>query len=119
MELTATTQGLNRIQLGRRRSTRTGLKSLVGLSGEDRQECSFTMPARASSLNEHGAAIHLQRELLVGSIVAVKNQRGTQVSARIVSQLIARDGVPTYAIEFVEQEDKAKDFWGITFPPAN
>ena len=77
------------------------------------------MPARATNLNRHGAAVQLHRELLVGSIVAVKNNRGTQISARVVSQLVARDGVPTFAIEFVEEDDKAKDFWGIIFPSAN
>jgi hypothetical protein len=95
------------------------LNSPVGLSGVDRQKCTFTMPARATNLNKHGAAVQLHRELLVGSIVAVKNKCGIQVSARVVSQLGARDGSPTYAIEFVDEDDKAKDFWGITFPPAN
>ena len=95
------------------------LHSPVGLSGQDRHKCSFTTPARATNLNKHGAAVQLHRELLVGSIVTVKNKCGIQVSARVVSQLLARDGVPTYAIEFVEEDDKAKDFWGITFPPAN
>ncbi len=76
------------------------------------------MPAKATNLNKHGAAIQLHRELLVGSIVSVKNKHGIQVSARVVSQLVARNGVPTYAIEFVEQDDKAKDFWGISFPSA-
>lgn len=117
-DLTAT-QSLNRIQLGKRRSARIALNSPVGLSGQDRQKCSFTMPARATNLNRHGAAVQLHRELLVGSIVAVKNNRGTQISARVVSQLVARDGVPTFAIEFVEEDDKAKDFWGIIFPSAN
>ena len=77
------------------------------------------MPARATNLNKHGAAVQLHRELQVGSIVAVKNNRGIQVSARVVSQLVARDGVPTYALEFVEPDEKASDFWGIAFPPAN
>jgi hypothetical protein len=90
-------------------------KAPIGLSGEDRQKCSFTMPARATNLNRHGAAVQLNRELLVGSTVVVRNQRGTLVSARVVAQLGALQGVPTYAIEFVEQDDKAKNFWGITF----
>lgn len=112
-------QSLNRIQLGKRRSARIALNSTVGLSGQDRQKCSFTMPAKAINLNKHGAAVQLHRELLVGSTVEVKNKCGTQISARIVSQMVARDGVPTYAIEFVEQDDKAKEFWGISFPPGN
>ncbi len=37
----------------------------IELSGEDRQKCSFTMPAKANNLNRHGAAIQLNRELLL------------------------------------------------------
>jgi hypothetical protein len=117
-DLTAT-RNLNRAQLGKRRSTRIALTSPVGLAGEDRNKSSFTMPATATNLNKHGAAVQLHRELQVGSIVSVKNKRGVQVSARVISQMVARQGVPTYAIEFVEQDDKAKDFWGISFPSAN
>ena len=92
------------------------LNAPVGLSGEDRQKCSFTMPAKATNLNQHGAAIQLNRELLVGSTVVVRNKSGTQVSARVVAQLAALQGVHTYAIEFAEQDDRVKTFWGITFP---
>ena len=117
-ELTAA-HTLKRIQLGRRRSSRIALTSPVDLSGQDRQKCPFTIPAKATNLNKHGAAIQLNRELSVGSLVAVNNKRGTQLSARVVSQLATRNGLPTYAIEFVEQGDKTSDFWGISFPPAN
>jgi hypothetical protein len=117
-DLTAT-RTLNRAQLGKRRSTRIALTSPVGLAGEDRNKSSFTMPATATNLNKHGAAVQLHRELQVGSIVSVKNKRGVHISARVVSQMVARQGVPTYAIEFVEQDDKARDFWGISFPSAN
>lgn len=113
--LTAT-ETLRRIQLGKRRSTRIALHSPVGLSGQDRLKCPFTMPARATNLNKHGAALHLHRDLVVGSTVVVRNKSGAQVSARIVSQLAARDGVPAYAIEFVDPDDKARNFWGISFP---
>jgi hypothetical protein len=92
------------------------LNATIGLSGEDRQKCSFSLSAKATNLNRHGAAIQVGRELLVGSTVVVRNQRGTLISARVVAQLAALRGVPTYAIEFVEQDDKAKNFWGITFP---
>jgi hypothetical protein len=90
----------------------------IELSGEDRQKCSFTMPAKANNLNRHGAAIQLNRELLVGSTVVVRNKSGTQVSARVVAQLAGLQGVPSYAIEFAEQDDddRVKAFWGITFP---
>lgn len=110
------TASVSRSQTGKRRSNRMALNAAIGLSGEDRQKCSFTMPAKATNLNRHGAAVQLNRELRVGSTVVVRNQRGTLVSARVVAQLAALRGVPTYAIEFVDQDDKAKNFWGITFP---
>jgi hypothetical protein len=109
---------VRRGQMGRRRSARMALHAPIGLSGEDRQKCSFTMPAKATNLNRHGAAVQLNRELTVGSVVVVKNQRGTQVSARVVAQVAALQGVSTYAIEFVEHDEKANNFWGITFPSA-
>jgi hypothetical protein len=110
------TAGVPRSQIAKRRSSRMALNAPIGLSGEDRQKCSFTMPAKATNLNQHGAAIQLNRELMVDSTVVVRNKSGTQVSARVVAQLAARQGVNTYAIEFAEQDDRVKTFWGITFP---
>ena len=92
------------------------LKASVGLAGEDRLKCSFAMPARAFNLNKHGAVVQLSRDLVVGSVVMVRNQRGVQVSARVVAQLTASQGVSTYGIEFVEMDDKVNGFWGISFP---
>jgi hypothetical protein len=106
-----------RSQIAKRRSNRMALHASVGLSGEDRQKCSFTMQAKATKLNKHGAAVQLSRELPVGSVVSVNNRKGTKLSARIVAQLAAREGVSTYAIEFVEQDERAETFWGIIFPP--
>lgn len=91
------------------------LNASVGISGEDRLKCPFTMPARAIGLNKHGAAIQISRDLVVGSVLLMKNKRGVQVSARVVSQLTATQGVSTYGVEFAE-EDKASNFWGISFP---
>jgi hypothetical protein len=104
-------------QIAKRRSTRMTLHAAVGLSGHDYQKSPFTMPARATNLNRYGAAVQLCRELSAGSTVVVRNKYGIQVSARVVAQVTARDGgARTYGIEFVEQDDRAKDFWGITFP---
>jgi len=105
-----------RSAVSRRRSTRMALNAAVGLSGEDRQKATFTMTAKATNLNRHGAAVQISRDLQVGSVLKVKNQRGTQVSARVVAQLAGLQGVSTYAIEFVDQDEAAKDFWGISFP---
>jgi hypothetical protein len=107
----------SRSQIAKRRSNRMTLHASVGLSGEDRQKCAFTMSAKATKLNKHGAAVQLGRELLVGSVVTVKNQRGTQLSARVVAQFAILQGVSTYGIEFVEHDERAETFWGITFPP--
>ena len=110
------TANVSRGQSGKRRSTRMSLNANVGLTGHDRQKLSFTMPARATNLNKHGAAVQLHRELQIGSTITVRNQRGALVSARVVAQLATLQGIPTYAIEFVEQNEKVKGFWGITFP---
>ncbi len=104
-----------RSQIAKRRSSRIALSASIGLSGHDGQKCPFTLPAKATNLNRHGAAIQVARDLLVGSIIVVRNPRGTQVSARVVSQLTASQGVSGYAIEFIEQ-DAANNFWGIAFP---
>src|SRR5215468_10123755 len=104
-----------RNQIARRRSSRMFLNAPIGISGEDRLKCSFTQPAKAIGLNKHGAAVQISRDLVVGSLILVKNKRGVQVSARIVSQLTATQGISTYGIEFVEQ-DKVGNFWGISFP---
>jgi hypothetical protein len=74
------------------------------------------MPAKATNLNRHGAAVHLCRDLQIGCVVTVKNQRGTQVSAKVVAILAARQGTSTYGIEFVEHDEKSQNFWGISFP---
>ena len=92
------------------------LKARIGLSGEDRRKCTFTMTAHATNLNMHGAAVQLSRELVIGSVVVLRNQRGTQIAARVVAQLAPQQGVSVYGVEFVEQDDKTKNFWGITFP---
>jgi hypothetical protein len=74
------------------------------------------MPARATHLNRHGASVHLTRDLVVGSVIVVRNKRSTQVSARIVARLSATEGVCSYGIEFIEQDDRARHLWGIKFP---
>lgn len=107
---------LHRVQASKRRSNRMALQAPVGLTGEDRQKSSFTLSAKATNLNRHGAAVQLNRDLPVGTVVMLKNQRGAQISARVVALLAAREGMSTYGLEFVEQDDKAQDFWGISFP---
>lgn len=94
------------------------LHASVGLSGEDRQKAAFTMSAKATNLNKHGAIVQLNRDLPVGSVVVVKNQRGAEVSARVVSHISAMAGTRVYGIEFVEKDEQAHNFWGITFPTA-
>ena len=96
-----------------------GLNASVGLSGEDRLKCAFSMPAKATNLNKHGAAVQLARDLVIGSVVTLKNQRGAQVSARVVAILAAMQGMSTYGLEFVDHDENAQNFWGITFPSQN
>jgi PilZ domain-containing protein len=112
-----TSLGTTRAPIAKRRSSRMALNTPIGLSGHDRQKCPFTMPAIATNLNRHGASIKLPRDLSVGSTVTVRNARGTEVSARVVSLLAASQGISIYAIEFVEQDGTVVNSWGINFPP--
>lgn len=109
------TIALNRNGIAKRRSRRIALSAPVGLTGEDLQKSAFNLSATATNLNKHGAAVQLDRELLVGTTLVVKNQRGTKASVRVVAQVAAVQGIRTYGIEFVEH-DETKNFWGITFP---
>lgn len=102
----------------KRRSARMALSAIVGLSGEDLQTGSFTIKAKAVSLNQHGAAVQISRELPIGSTIMVRNQRGAEVSARVVNQIRAIGGVRTFGIEFLDQDERSKQFWGISFPCA-
>jgi hypothetical protein len=104
--------------IAKRRSNRMGLNASVALSGHDRHKSSFKMTSKATNLNRHGAAVQLDRELPLGSTVIVRNARGIELSARVVAQISAFEGVRTYGIEFVEQDERARAFWGITFPTA-
>jgi len=94
------------------------LSAAVGLSGEDAQKAAFSIKAKAISLNRHGAAVQLNRELPVGSTIMVRNQRGTEVSARVVNQAPTVGGLPTFGIEFLEKDERSGQFWGISFPIA-
>ncbi len=78
-----------RTQLLRRRSTRITLNTAIGVSGEDHVQGSFSVSAKAIDLSKHGAAVQLNRQLLIGATILVRNKRGTQVSARIVSEINA------------------------------
>ena len=92
------------------------LNAAIGISGEDRAKSSFTTGAKATGLNKHGAAIQINRELVIGTTVLVRNKLGTQISARIVAQIGTGQGGHSYGIEFIEEDARAANFWGITFP---
>ena len=115
----ATTPTLSTRQaISKRRSNRMALNAAVGLSGEDRHKGAFNVNVKATNLNRHGAAIQLHRELAVGSTVKIRHERGTEIVARVVSQISAVEGLRTYGVEFVEHDERTKNFWGISFPSA-
>ena len=103
--------------ISKRRSSRMFLNAAVHLSGHDHRKASFTVTARATNLNRFGAAVQVQHELSVGSTLVMRNQRGAEVPARVVTQITAAEGIRTYGIEFVEP-DSQEPFWGISFPSA-
>jgi hypothetical protein len=114
--MTRSASATNRTGALRRRSNRMALKAAVGLTGEDHSKAYFSLTANATSLNRHGAAIQVARELPIGMMVQVRNNRGTKLSARVVTQVSTVPGKHIYGIEFVEDSDLSRTFWGINFP---
>jgi hypothetical protein len=112
----STASAVNRLGGSRRRTKRIALTVPIQVSGEDVEKSFFTLTASASSLNRNGAALHLNRDLSVGSVLVLKNSRGTRTSVRVAAQVLTRDGSYMYGVEFTDQADRPGDFWGIAFP---
>jgi len=98
---------------GQRRSPRIALLIPINVTGCDLEKCAFSEAATATNLNLHGAAIHLNRQLVVGSVIAVSNRCGIESPARIVSQVGVVEGEFIYGIEFVQA--RQPNFLGVSF----
>ena len=98
---------------GQRRSPRIALLMPINVAGQDLQKCDFSGAATATNLNLHGATIHVNRQLIVGSVIAVTNRDGIETSARIVAQVGVAEGAFIYVIEFVH--GRQPNFLGVSF----
>ena len=98
---------------GQRRSPRIALLMPINVAGQDLQKCAFSGAATATNLNLHGATIHFNRQLIVGSVIAVSNRYGIEASARIVAQVGVTEGAFIYGIEFVH--GRQPNFLGVSF----
>jgi hypothetical protein len=89
------------VNVNRRRSSRIALTAAIELSGEDREKCSFTIPARATNLNKHGAIVKLNRDLLVGSVVVVeaRDSLPSRINIGDLGWRLRRDLNPCYRRE--------------------
>ena len=112
----STASAIDRLGGSRRRTKRIALTVAIQVSGEDVEKGSFTLTTTASSLNRTGAALRLNRDLSVGSILVLQNSRGTRTSVRVAAQVLTREGSYMYGVEFTDQADSLGDFWGIAFP---
>jgi len=98
---------------GQRRSPRIDLLMPISVAGQDLENRAFSEAAKATALNLHGAAIHLNRQLAVGSIITVRNRIGIEARARIVAQVGVAEGAFIYGIEFVQ--GRQPNFLGVSF----
>lgn len=98
---------------GQRRSPRITLLMPINVAGHDLQKRPFSEAAMATALNLHGAAIHLNRQLTIDSVISVTNRVGIQASARIVAQVGVAEGAFIYGIEFVQ--GRQPNFLGVSF----
>ena len=98
---------------GKRRSPRITLLIPINVVGHDLHKRPFSEAAMATALNLHGAAIHLNRQMTIGSVITVTNRIGIEASARIVAQVGVAEGAFIYGIEFVE--GRQPNFLGVSF----
>lgn len=98
---------------GQRRSPRIALPIRINVTGHDLEKRAFSEAATATNLNLHGAAIHLNRQLIVGSVITISNRCGIESPARIVSQVGVVKGEFIYGIEFVQ--GRQPNFLGVSF----
>ena len=98
---------------GHRRSQRITLLMPINVAGQDLQKCAFSEAATATNLNLHGAAIQLNRQLIIGSVVTVTNRIGIEAPARIVAQVGVAEDAFIYGIEFVQ--GRQPNFLGVSF----
>lgn len=83
------------------------LNARVAVSGED-EKCAFTLNAKATSLNKHGAAIQLNRQLSLGSTVMVRNGQGAQAQVRVVGKVsVVGEPIPMESSSFKRTQGKA------------
>jgi hypothetical protein len=85
----------------------------INVAGQDLQNCTFSEAASATNLNLHGAAIHLNRQLIIGSIITITNRIGIEAAARIVAQVGVAEGAFIYGVEFVQ--GRRPNFLGVSF----
>ena len=98
---------------GLRRSPRIAVLMPINVAGQDLEKCAFSEAAMATNLNLHGAAVQLNRQLIVGSVITVTNRIGIEAPARIVAQVgVAEDGC-IYGVEFVQA--RQPNFLGVSF----
>jgi hypothetical protein len=98
---------------GQRRSPRVPLLMPINVAGQDLQKCAFSEAATATNLNLHGAAIHLNRQLIIGSVITVTNGIGIEAPARIVVQVGVVEGAFIYGVEFIQ--GRQPNFLGVSF----
>ena len=98
---------------GQRRSPRTAVLMPVNIAGQDLEKCAFSDAATATNLNLHGASIHLNRQLMIGSVITITNRNGIEAPARIVAQVGVAEGAFIYGTEFVH--GRQPNFLGVSF----
>jgi hypothetical protein len=98
---------------GQRRSPRIALLMPINVAGQDLQKRAFSEAATATNLNLHGAAIRLDRQLAIGSVITVTNRIGIEAPARIVAQVGVAEGAFIYGIEFAQ--GRQPNFLGVSF----
>ena len=97
----------------KRRTNRIAMSLTVSVYGQDGKGQSFTIGAKATSLNHYGAALMMPTQLQVGTTVIVRNAQKAEATVKVVSHSTGHMGMNSYGVQFVGD---ASGFWGIHFP---
>lgn len=98
-----------------RRSRRISVPVAVVLRGADSAEAGFSVSARATNLNLHGAVVMASKKLELGQNISIRNPGGAEVAARVVCELRYHRGEHTYGVELISSAP-ILGFWGVQFP---
>jgi hypothetical protein len=98
----------------RRRTLRVMLTVPIKVHGHTVKGDPFTVETRSHTVSLHGASIELERNVVLGEILQLENEKTRErAEGKVVTIRHARDGKTYVGVEFT---DRDVNFWHMSFP---